>query len=218
MDNSLSSPHNVAELPINQRTYHSLRDMLVSVAIQPSAKLNEAHLADQLGVGRASIRDAFKWLAEDQLVAIYPRQGTYATQITISDAGWLAEVRRPLEATAAGLAASRRSAADIDQINDYLYQLEWLSTNLPNTDLDQVIHRFIYQMTNNHYLQRTLNHYLNLAMRVWYYCINRLPSVKWHVSFQKPILRSIQDGDTEEAERLGALHVHEFMDDVRRSL
>jgi DNA-binding GntR family transcriptional regulator len=75
------------------RAYVELRDQIVTLAIPPGAPINEEQIGRDLAIGRTPLREAIKRLALENLVAVYPRRGTFATAIDITD---LAIGRTPL--------------------------------------------------------------------------------------------------------------------------
>jgi DNA-binding FadR family transcriptional regulator len=92
---------------------------------------SETELVEQLGVSRASVREAVRGLVHAGLLATRQGDGTYvtardATDVAIrrrlgtADHGDVLEVRRGLDIVAAGLAASRRTKSDIKALNQAL--------------------------------------------------------------------------------------------------
>src|SRR5690349_5503955 len=81
--------------------------------IRPGDPLNDDRLAAELGTGRTPVREALKRLEGDRLVVAYPRRGTFATAVDITDLANLSEVRLNLEPLAARSAA--RNAGSVDR-------------------------------------------------------------------------------------------------------
>ena len=200
----------------NQRAYEAIRDLIVTTQIRPGEMLNEVALGQRLGLGRAPVREAFKRLASDRMVVVYPRRGTFAADIQISDERWLSEVRGPLEGLAAELAARRRSKEDVVELEKLLERLhDLVGQAREDTDLDAHVHRTIFRLSRNPHLESTLNQYLNLAMRIWYYCMDRLPDVGPHVAVQQEVLQAIIAGDADHARTVASDHIHRFSEHVR---
>ncbi|CAM5581099.1 GntR family transcriptional regulator OS=Streptomyces antimycoticus OX=68175 GN=SANT12839_018520 PE=4 SV=1 [Streptomyces antimycoticus] len=53
--------------------------------IRPGAPINEDQLAQSLGVGRTPVSEALKRLPHERLITTYPRRGTFATEVSITD-------------------------------------------------------------------------------------------------------------------------------------
>ncbi len=87
------------------RAYEIVRERLIMLDIRPGEPINDDRLATELGVGRTPVREALKRLERDRLVTVYPRRGTFATAVDMTDLGDISEIRRQLEPTAAARAA-----------------------------------------------------------------------------------------------------------------
>src|SRR4051795_12761151 len=92
------------------RAYAELRDRIVTLAIPPGAPINEDALGRSLEMGRTPVREAIKRLALESLVSVFPRRGTFASEINITDLAHVSDVRVQLEGLAAFRAAERVNA------------------------------------------------------------------------------------------------------------
>src|SRR3954449_13183010 len=90
--------------------YQLIRERLVMLDIRPSEPINDEGLARQLGFGRTPVREALKRLERDRLVIAYPRRGTFATTVDITDLADISEIRKQLEPVAAARAARTATA------------------------------------------------------------------------------------------------------------
>jgi DNA-binding GntR family transcriptional regulator len=101
----LLSPMNVAPLP--EQMADSIVDAIAEGRIAPGTRLMEAELALALGVSRVPLREAFRILHSQGLVAITPRRGT---RVIDCDEAWirdLRQVRLAIERLATAQAAQR---------------------------------------------------------------------------------------------------------------
>jgi DNA-binding GntR family transcriptional regulator len=198
------------------RAYVELRDQIVTLAIAPGAPINEESLGRELGLGRTPLREAIKRLALENLVAVYPRRGTFVTEINITDLAHISDVRVQLEGHAAYRAAQRLTAAQRDELEALVAEIEQ-----PRTDadalmgLDARIHRFVYRCAANPYLRNTLEHYLNLSLRIWYLVLGRLPHLFERVHEHTELLHAIRAGDADGARAIAAGHVATFESEIR---
>ncbi len=201
------------------RAYREIRDQLVMLDIAPGSPINEDQLGAALGIGRTPVREALKRLAHERLVVAYPRRGTFATDVNITDLAHISEVRTHLEPIAARSAAERATPRQRDVLAALLDDLGRAATEprtareLMRTDLR--IHRSLYAAVHNPYLEDTLVRYDNLANRIWCLFIHRLPDMASHVAEHGPLLRAVVDGDGELAAELAALHVVHFENEIR---
>src|ERR1700693_374608 len=105
------------------RAYVELRDRIVSLRIAPGAPIDEDGLGAELEMGRTPRREAIKRLALENLVTVFPRRGTFASEINITDLAHISDVRSQLEGHAAYRAAERitdTQQAELQQLLDEL--------------------------------------------------------------------------------------------------
>src|ERR1700716_713863 len=93
------------------RAYRQLRDRLVTLRIPPGAPIDEDLIGRELHMGRTPVREAIKRLSLENLVTVFPRRGTFASEINITDLAHISDVRAQLEGHAAYRAAQRISDA-----------------------------------------------------------------------------------------------------------
>ncbi|MEU3345032.1 GntR family transcriptional regulator [Streptomyces sp. NPDC006700] len=209
-------------LTLAERAYRDIRDRLIMLEIPPGAPVNEDLLAQSVGFGRTPVREALKRLQHERLIVAYPRRGTFATEVNITDLAHISEVRRQLEPMAAGRAADRATAADREALGALLRGLEGEGTSAQGADalmrLDLRVHRAIYAATHNPYFEDTLIRYDNLATRIWCLFVDRVPGMAGHVVEHGPLLRAIVDGDPEKASELALSHVVGFERAIREAI
>jgi DNA-binding GntR family transcriptional regulator len=200
------------------RAYVELRDQIVTLAIAPGAPINEEALGRQLDLGRTPIREAIKRLALENLVSVYPRRGTFVSEINITDLAHISDVRVELEGHAAYRAAERLMPGQRDELAGLLDEIDRRGA-IGDADalmgLDARIHRFVYRCAGNPYLRDTLERYLNLSLRIWYLVLGRLPHLVERVHEHGDLLQAIRDGDPDRARAIAADHVATFEREIR---
>lgn len=206
----------VAAPSLATRAHEAIRDMIVTLEILPGAAISEDALSAQLGMGRTPIREAIKRLEVDRLVAIYPRRGTFATEVNITDLALITEIRQALEPRAAHSAALRRTASDLTQLKALR---EACRTSAPEDDglmrLDRAVHGAIYRSSHNQFLEANLMQYYNLVHRIWHLFLTRLPHLSEHIAEHVPLLDAIIDGRADDAEQIVCQHVIGFEQTIR---
>ncbi len=201
-----------------ERAYLSIRDRLVMLEIKPGEPINEERLSSELGVGRTPIREALKRLESERLVVAFPRRGTFATDVNISDLAHISEVRRTLEPMAASAAAERTTADDratLTALREQFDTSQGLEDNADLLKMDVSVHRAIYHCVHNPFLEDTLIRYDNLATRIWCVFVPRLSGMAGHVGEHVPLLTAIIDGDAKKAADLALQHVAGFERAIR---
>ena len=67
------------------RAYAEMRDRIVTLRIPPGSPIDEDALGKELAMGRTPVREAIKRLSLENLVTVFPRRGTFASEINITD-------------------------------------------------------------------------------------------------------------------------------------
>lgn len=208
-------------LSLAERAYRALRDRLIMLDIAPGEPLHEARLAEELGVGRTPLREAMKRLEVDHLVASYPRRGTFATRVDITELAAVSEVRVLLEPLAARAAAERAAPAVREELRAAREGIERLSAQTPWREVmaeDLAVHRLLYRAAGNHHLEDSLIRLDNLATRIWCVVVDRLPDVAGHIREHVDLLDAVLAGEAEQAADLSAEHVRHFDTAIRSVL
>lgn len=207
---------------LSERAYHELRDRLVLLDIPAGAAINEHQIGEELGIGRTPVREALKQLERDRLVQTFPRRGTFATRVDITDLVDVAEMRRALEPLAAARAARLAAPAVRTELRQLAEQLEGLDlAPMEGRELmrvDMGVHRAIYRACGNPHLEETLIRLDNLATRIWCLVLDRLPDMAEHIREHAPLLRAVVDGQSDTAGRLAEEHVENFEAAIRQVL
>src|ERR671921_741473 len=202
------------------RAYVAIRDQLIMLDIRPSEPIDDDVLARSLGVGRTPVREALKRLEGDRLVVSFPRRGTFATGMDITDLAHISEIRVQLEPLAARRAAERAPRVTRAELDDLASRVEVL--DIARTDRTEVmrwdlgVHRAIYRAANNPHLEDVLIRYDNLATRIHCMFLDRLSTVDMHVVAEHvALLRAIAAGEADRADDLAREHVLGFERAIR---
>ncbi|GLS34149.1 DNA-binding transcriptional regulator, FadR family [Mesorhizobium albiziae] len=149
---------------LSEHVVAALRSQVIGGEIMPGHKLpTESQLTETFGVSRTVIREAIASLAADGLVE--SRQGagvfvlehpastfsSFSQEIKkVSQAINVLEVRMGIEIESAGLAATRRNAAQEALIQEAFFEFErLLNLGEPTGKADFAFHREIASATNN---------------------------------------------------------------------
>ncbi|MFD7073726.1 GntR family transcriptional regulator [Nocardioides sp. NPDC057577] len=202
--------------------YERIRDRLIMLDIRPGEPINDGRLAESLGFGRTPVREALKRLETDHLVVSYPRRGTFATAVDVTELGAISDLRQQLEPFAANRAATAATEQMRGELRAMAARVRGLDASGDSRPtlmrLDMSVHRMIYRATGNKHLEDVLIRYDNLATRIWCLVVDKLPDLASHISEHAQLLDAIADGDAERAERLTREHIDSFATEVRRVL
>jgi DNA-binding GntR family transcriptional regulator len=212
-----AAPKSLAEI-----AYERIRDRLLTLDIKPGDLLNDDALAKSIGVGRTPVWDALKRLELDRMVVTYPRRGTFATRVEVTDLAFISEIRAQLEPLAASRAARVASPAARENLRAVMRAVEAFDVNgasvVETLRLDARVHQGIYAAAANPHLEDVLIRYDNLATRIWCMVLDRLPNLARHVHEHVDLLAAVIDGDEPTAAALAREHVDGFERAVRAAL
>lgn len=96
--------------------YDYIRRRILSGDYPPGHSLTTNALSVEIGVSRTPVRDALRQLEADGLVTIQTRLGASVKNMELSEFRELCDLRLALESHAAGLAAKRRTDADLQEM------------------------------------------------------------------------------------------------------
>lgn len=90
----------VAVPSVAERVADELRLQLAEGALLPGARLTESSIAEDLGVSRNTVREAFAELASERLVVRHPNRGVFVASLEAGDVHDVYTVRRAIEVSA----------------------------------------------------------------------------------------------------------------------
>ena len=204
-----------------ERAYEIIRERLVMLDIRPGEPINDDRLAEELGFGRTPVREALKRLERERLVIAYPRRGTFATAVDMTDLADISEIRKQLEPNAAARAArtaSQDARARLSALADEIAEIDDSEDPRDVLRKDVRVHREIYRTSGNPHLEDILVSLDAHATRIWCLFLDRLPDVASHVREHITLLRAIVDGDEDTATSLTLGHVSGFEAAIRNLL
>lgn len=134
-----------------------LREMIVSGDVAAGARLTEVDLSEQLGVSRASLREAARELVECGLLVSVPYRGLFVRSFTRRDLEELYSFRTTLEKFAFRECWDRRSDVALDDLrrrNDDLAEtVEAGNDPARAIELELALHNWCYELSDHRLLQ-----------------------------------------------------------------
>jgi DNA-binding GntR family transcriptional regulator len=218
---SAGTPARAPRELLADRAYAELRDRIVTLRIAPGEPIDEDLIGGELGIGRTPVREAIKRLALENLVTVFPRRGTFASEINITDLADISDVRAQLEGHAAYRAAQRLTPAQRAELEGLLVELRSSQGSDDITvlmALDTRVHRLVHRSAGNPYLEETLGRFHNLSLRIWYLALDRLPHLFTRVHEHEGLLLAIAAGEAERARDIVAEHIDIFEREIRSVL
>ncbi|MBX3142288.1 MAG: GntR family transcriptional regulator [Trueperaceae bacterium] len=109
---------------VTDTVYQVLRERIVEQQFAPGSKINVDEIAKQLDVSRTPVHEALTILANDGLVEVKPRRGTFVTSFTARDFVETLDIRRALELLACETAVENATDAEIADLRRLVEQME----------------------------------------------------------------------------------------------
>jgi len=202
-----------------ERLREMIEEDILSFKLKPGDKLDECRLAEKYGTSRTPVREALRQLSSNGLIEIRPHKGAVVAKLGIRELVELLEVMAELEGACGRLAAKSCLNSDMEVI---LSALESCRRFAEPRDVanykhaNEAFHEAIYAASRNSVLIKLT---LNTRNRVAAYRRLQLEQpghLKVSVDEHEGIVRAIQEGLPEEADRLLQLHILNLGGDLRR--
>jgi DNA-binding GntR family transcriptional regulator len=108
----------------SRRVYLRLRRRIVEMAMLPGTRVVERDIAEEFGTSRTPVHEAVQRLADEGLIEIVPRSGTFVARIPLDALEEANLVRQALETAIIEKAAQRVTPDDTARLRDILAEQE----------------------------------------------------------------------------------------------
>ncbi|MBI3943934.1 MAG: GntR family transcriptional regulator [Chloroflexi bacterium] len=146
----------------SQLAYEALKEGITSHQFQPGEQLIVKNLAEQMGLSTTPVNQAIARLAEEELVKIVPRRGTFVATMGPERLRHLYEAREAIEVYAARLAVGNITEEDIQELqrilDDWGRELQHVhdgdesAAAMTLFEKDSQFHRRLVALSGNTYL------------------------------------------------------------------
>jgi DNA-binding GntR family transcriptional regulator len=124
--NSLTSPIATSEadagVSASRRVYLCLRQRIVEMRMLPGERIVERDIAEELGTSRTPVHEAVQRLADEGLVEVVPRSGTFVARIPLDALEEAMLVRNALEGAIIEKATQRSTPEGVQRLHGILEQ------------------------------------------------------------------------------------------------
>jgi DNA-binding GntR family transcriptional regulator len=146
--------------PLSVQVFDTMRAAIFAGELQPGDSLRELHLARELNVSQATVREALAQLERIGLVVRTPNIGTHVTRLTRQDIQERFDLRLLLEERAMREASARMTreafallATRLDALSDATARNQYFE----EAQADLEFHRVIWKQSGNRTLYHTLD-------------------------------------------------------------
>ncbi len=208
----------VSRTLLNDEVVELLRGRIYSREYPPGTHLRQEQLAEELGVSRTPLREAFRTLRREGLLQ-ESRQGVRVVSLDLDRVLAAYDVREVLEGLSARLAAGRRDpelpralSASIDVQGEAVRRGDLQSYTEANVDF----HARIWQAAGNEYVLAE-THLLRMTAQLFVPdAVVPHTLARDAVGDHRAIVAAIAAGDGEQAERRARAHIRNTIDQLRR--
>lgn len=203
----------------SEQAHEQIKEMILTMQLRPGQMLTESELGAKLGLGRMPVREALQRLAQEDLVTIVPRKGSFVVPLQLDDLQKIFELRLTLECLSAKLAAERITDEELRRLEELIEQNRHVNEGSEaHVRVDRAFHLGVASATGNDYLVRAVERTLNLALRLLYMSGSRMARVGEILPEYRSILDALHRRDGEAACRAMQAHIEEFRKKVREAI
>ncbi len=194
-----------------------IREEILSGGVGQGERLVEAGIAQQLGVSRGPVREAFKLLRAEGLVKEEPHRGTFVVRLTSADVREIYDLRAAIEARAAKELAARARSGDMRTMRRLLERLLLAAENgdvAIVSQADLAFHEGVCHLTGNRRLHEVFMRHvpvLRNLMKLDEYIYRTLDDVAGE---HEPLMAALESGDPALAAARFEGHVERARDQV----
>ena len=135
--------------------YGRIKERIVDCRMLPGSVIAEDALAEEFGTSRTPVREALLRLQRENLVTIFPRQGTFVSQISLKDIYEVFQVRWIIEPRMARISCHRMDPAVLEEFRGAFRRMD---REMPEFDewfrRDREFHDYIIGSGDNGHLTR----------------------------------------------------------------
>ncbi len=204
----------VRQFTMGTRVYEVLRQAIVRLELRPGDLLSEAQVAEQLGVSRQPVREAFIKLSETGLVDIRPQRGTFVRLISMRDVRNAQFLREAIEVAIAGRAAER-AGCESPAALDSLVAAQAEAAKADDTNLflrlDEEFHQRVIELADCRDAWRVLEGLKAQMDRVRYLSLRHATPLETLIAQHAGIARAIARRDPDSAREQMRVHLSEIL-------
>ena len=187
-----------------------LRQLILTLQIEPGLAISEANLIKRYGWGRTPLREAFQRLSEQSLLQIIPRHGVVITPLSVFEFVEVMEAMAMVIGPAASLACEHLTDDELTQLEHTVEQSQISASQRDFVGVatqDYEFHRVLASATRNRYLCRHLLHLHQVATRFNLASWQRDSNAEFSLGEHRRILDTLHQHDEVTARTMMLEHI-----------
>lgn len=194
--------------------YEHIRSRIVSLDLAPGTAISENELAGELGVSRTPVREALLLLAEERLVEIYPKVGTFVARVDRAQVAEAQFVREAIELASLGSLTPPADADQLAALQDNLEQQRGTTSFGDFIRLDDAFHLGLMVLAGHGQSWGTVVAAKGHLDRARMLGLTNHPSLADRAAEHQRVLDSVIAGDLGRAQDLLRAHLRIVFDDI----
>lgn len=182
----------------SDRVERDLRQLILTLQIEPGLAISEASLIKRYGWGRTPMREAFQRLSEQSLLQLIPHHGVVVTPLSVFEFVEVMDAMAMVIGPSASLACQHLAVGELTQLQETISHSQEAAAQadfLAVATHDYEFHRILALATRNRYLSRYLLHLHQVATRFNLASWQRDANAQFSLSEHSEILAALQNHD-----------------------
>tara|TARA_B110000014_G_C20039891_1_gene540443 strand:+ start:119 stop:790 length:672 start_codon:yes stop_codon:yes gene_type:complete len=188
-----------------------IKESILNGSLKPGAKLIETQLTSSLGVSRTPLREAFRELAVEGYITIYPHKGAFVTKITKEEIKDLYMITSVLEGLATRLATPLLSLGKnrkhLEKLLEELRTYEQSGEVSKYWETNQLFHRFITNSCKNEKLKVVISNLRRQILKTRIITLKVPGRLTSSMKEHENILELILNNEARKAEKMVIKHL-----------
>ena len=195
---------------LSQQAIDLLRVQIYDHLLAPGQRLDEAVLADQLGISRTPLREALKVLSAEGLVDLQPHKGCFVTELTLRDLEEIFPIMATLEGRVAHEVASKRTPAQLkslDALHDKLERYAAAGDVNRYYETNYVFHDRLQECAGNRWLQIVIGDLRKLLKLSRHHSLRPEGRLAASLAEHRALMQALHRQDADAAEQVMRVHL-----------
>lgn len=192
--------------------FRVIKENIISLDLAPGSMVSENVLAEEMGVSRTPVREAFIELSKLKVIEIYPQKGSYISLIDSDLVEEASFARLVLERAMVDIACNVATKEDLFKLEENL-RLQEFYLDHPSQDkqlqLDNEFHEMIFGISNKKIIYDLLGGILTHFDRVRRLSLNIIKDSKV-ISDHRLLLDAIKAKDSQTAQDIITKHLSRY--------
>jgi DNA-binding GntR family transcriptional regulator len=195
---------------LSQQAIDLLREQIYNHKLAPGQRLDEAVLAEQLGISRTPLREALKVLSAEGLVDLQPHKGCFVTELTLRDMEEIFPIMATLEGRVAHEVASKRTPAQLkalDALHEKLEKHAAVDDVNRYYETNYVFHDQLQECAGNRWLQIVIGDLRKLLKLSRHHSLRLEGRLAASLAEHRALMKALHRQDADAAEQIMREHL-----------